>query len=89
DVEELTPAEADAFEATLRDWFTQLRSLPPPSEVISGFDSDGSACWAFARHEFHKLLHDTVLDGLHEGPQEKAAVSHSKTHRIVLTHGDL
>ncbi|KAH9926398.1 kinase-like domain-containing protein [Fomitopsis serialis] len=99
DIEDLTLAEAAAFEATLREWLSQLRMLPASSEAVCAFD--GSACRAMSvkqdhdfgpfptQHEFHDFLYKQVPRRFHEDLRKKAAASHSKPHRIVLTHGDL
>lgn len=92
--------EVAHFEDTLRDWFSQLRALPPPNpRGVCGFG--GGPCKSDRVHhdrmfgpfpsvsELHDYLFTTVLlehqDRLHTFAQK----SHSKAHRICFTHGDI
>ncbi|KAH9830497.1 kinase-like domain-containing protein [Rhodofomes roseus] len=98
-IQDLTPTEASAFEATLKDWLSQLRALPAPSEVVCAFD--GSPCRSNSvmhdrdfgpfstQHEFHEFLYTQIPRRFHDDLRKKATMSHTKDHRIVLTHGDL
>ncbi|KAL6300357.1 hypothetical protein BKA93DRAFT_693884, partial [Sparassis latifolia] len=87
------------FEADLRNWLFQLRSLCPPFPVVSGYL--GGPCWQYRVSADNPIGPFASIDALHQfllsrvwGDERDEVLSLSrksyvKPHRICLTHGEL
>ncbi|OSX61548.1 hypothetical protein POSPLADRAFT_1145115 [Postia placenta MAD-698-R-SB12] len=95
-ISSLSPRQLQVLQDTLRDWFDQLRALVPPDpHAVCGFGGNGVRSFriSYDRYvgpfasemEFNKRL----LQYNEATHTELAAASHSKSHRIYFTHGDI
>ncbi|EED85324.1 predicted protein [Postia placenta Mad-698-R] len=96
DIKDLSPRRLQILEDALRGWFEQLRALEPPDpDAVCGFGGSGIKCYRIShdnyvgpfasQNDFHQLLLGACAATY--GPM--TAASHSKTHRIWFTHGDI
>lgn len=98
-LESLSKEETAQMVETLRDWFTQLHSLPGGTDSVCGFG--GGECKSHRIHSstmfgpfksvkgFHDFLINNVSDQYREQMCITAQASHSKSHTVVFTHGDI
>jgi len=95
-----SPEQLSVFGNTMRDWLTQLQSLPPPN--------DGSICGLFggdflsyriaypsrvgpfeSQDIFHGKMFCTLRPGADLAIVALAESAHRKRYRMCFTHGDL
>jgi len=98
-LEEMNPDEITQVVETLKDWFSQLRRLPPPSKMVSGFLGTPSQQWRLLHSgpvgpfSDTLALYDYILGNLLPEDSKRigaiAAKSHDRPHRICFTHGDI
>ncbi|KAK7454082.1 hypothetical protein VKT23_011593 [Stygiomarasmius scandens] len=99
-VDDMSPAQKDVFVDTLRDWFLQLRHLPPPEpHKVSGFSGggvysprirDAETVGPFASIEdFHAQPFCTPWEPHSAELREALAKRNSNQYKICLTHGDI
>ena len=97
---DLSPEQVQAFEDTLRDWFTQLRSIPvPPDATISSVDGSPCRCnrvscdhdfGPFSTEEgFQAFLFRSVPKPHHAELRAKVETMASRHHRLLFTHADV
>ncbi|KAJ3511442.1 hypothetical protein NLJ89_g4096 [Agrocybe chaxingu] len=98
----LSERQQDIFVETLRGWFEQLRSLPPPDErVISGFLGGGVFSFRIgdiveepfgpypSQQEFHVEDFCTPWPSDDERFNRALDIRSRTSYKICLTHGDL
>ncbi|KAF8153011.1 hypothetical protein B0H34DRAFT_721820 [Crassisporium funariophilum] len=98
----LSEQQQDTFVETLRGWFEQLRSLPPPDEqIISGFFGGGLFSFRIgdivekplgpypSQHEFHAENFCTPWPSDDKALSKALDVRSRTQYKICLTHGDL
>ncbi|KAF8153006.1 kinase-like domain-containing protein [Crassisporium funariophilum] len=98
----LSEQQQDIFVETLRGWFEQLRSLPPPDErIISGFLGGGLFSFRIgdiigkpfgpypSQHEFHAEDFCTPWKSDDEELNRALDIRSTTQYKICLTHGDL
>ncbi|KAK7688262.1 hypothetical protein QCA50_008632 [Cerrena zonata] len=87
------------FETTMRDWFTQLRNLPPPDPMrVTNFDGGMCHCFRVTGDQFGPFpdipsFHEQLLRMCPFSDQERlrpiAAKVYNRSHRILFAHGDI
>ncbi|PBK68014.1 hypothetical protein ARMSODRAFT_1005024 [Armillaria solidipes] len=95
----LSEAQASVFVDTLRGWFDQLRTLPPPSHAISGVNGasflsyrirDVELVGPFAsQKEFHAQYFCTPWEPLDGRVRAALTKRHSTQYKVCFTHGDI
>ena len=97
---DLSAEQVRDFETTLRDWFSQLRSIPlPPAARISSIDGSACCCFrvshnhCFGPFETEGQLYDHILRTIptrhHAALHAKLDILLSRPHRLVFSHADL
>ncbi|KAI0688803.1 hypothetical protein C8T65DRAFT_589133 [Cerioporus squamosus] len=97
---DLSSEQLHNFETTLRDWFSQLQSIPlPPTARISSVDGSACHCYrvshdrCFGPFETEDQLYDYILRSIpkrhHAGLQAKLDILRSRPHCLVFSHADL
>ncbi|KAK0443709.1 uncharacterized protein EV420DRAFT_1340663 [Desarmillaria tabescens] len=99
-VHDMTADQLSVFKNTLRDWFDQLRALPPPGDhTISGFKGTGIFSYRIrkggtvgpfrSQDEFHAQSFCTPWEPLDDRVRAALMKRQSTRHRICFTHGDI
>ncbi|KAI0717540.1 kinase-like domain-containing protein [Cerioporus squamosus] len=97
---DLSSEQLRDFETTLRDWFSQLRSIPlPPTARISSINGSACRCYrvshdrCFGPFETEDQLYDYILRSIpkrhHAGLHAKLDILRSHPHRLVFNYADL
>ncbi|KAF8519015.1 kinase-like domain-containing protein [Hysterangium stoloniferum] len=98
---EWSESELDAMKETLQDWVSQLRRLPVPTNAVCGFPGVSDPCRSYrifvdgtygpfaSVGDFHEFLCTLVLADERDRVREFVKASHTRSHTIYFTHGDL
>ncbi|EED83443.1 predicted protein [Postia placenta Mad-698-R] len=95
-ISDLSPRQLQVLQDTLRGWFDQLRALEPPDpHAVCGFGGNGVSSFRITNNGYvgpfasEKEFNKRLLKYNEATHTEIAAPSHSKSHRICFTHGDI
>ncbi|OSX61558.1 hypothetical protein POSPLADRAFT_1057331 [Postia placenta MAD-698-R-SB12] len=95
-ISNFSPRQFQVLQDTLRDWFDQLRDLEPPDlHAVCSFDSNGVRSFRISNDGYagpfasEKEFNKRLLQYSEATHTELAAASHSKSHRIYFTQGDI